>query len=1036
MKNKFKKAIYILIMIIILLQYLSVISMAATEISKANLKNDHKITTNLQFKHEDGTWHNVVCNYICYTHNGIKYPAYCIKHGVNGVDEEGPYTVKISELLSDNKIWRTIVNGYPYKTPSQLGVETADDAYVATKQAINSVLLNRDVKSFYRGTNEKGKKIVEAIYKISQIGKNGTQTMQDANLEINQLNELKKYNESYYYQEYKVTSDVNISTYIVNNIKNFPKGSYVSNSSGRETKEFNNNENFRIMIPKKNILKDFTGTVNLTGKCQTYPIFFGEAPKSSVQDYAITYDSYGDFQVTNQFKQKVNNSKITVLKVDKESLQPIEGVTYKLELENGKEIDVQSTDKEGKIVFSNLYPGEYTLKEIKTNEEYILDTKEYKMNIGYGEIIQKTFTNEHKKGNLKIIKVDKDDHDLTLGGIEFELINDNNVVIDKFTTDADGEAYIENINTGTYILRETKTKKEYNLCIDEAITVKWNETSEVMVENEKKKGQIKIVKEDKDDKTIKLANVKFAVLDKNNRIVEEIVTDKNGEAITSKLPIGEYKIKEISLGKNTEYILNDNEYTVNVENNKITNLHLQNEHMKGKLKIIKVDKDNKNIPLENVEFKVIDEDGFTYNVKTNENGIAELENVRTGKVRIEEIKTSNAYVLSKEIYNIEIKYNKTSEITIENEKKKGQIEIYKFDADNEEIKLKGVQFAILDSNYNIVDNMVTNEKGYDISKKIPIGKYYLKEIKTNDKYILKEELIQMEVNENQIIKLNLKNEKKKGQIQIIKLSSMDSPLLEIKKGDVIKGVTFEIYDSNNQLVDKIITNENGQAISRKLEIGRYRIKETNTTEQYLFQTKEFFINIENNNEIKILQIENDPIIPKIEIKKTGQQETSKNQEMAYEFEIKNTGNSMLNQFTWTEYIPYEQVKITKMMTGTYNTNLDYKIYYKTNKKDYCFLQDVSSAINTYIDFTKIKLSKNEVITEIKVEYGTVPVGFETTTLPNILVKVNEKVKPEDTIINRTTLTGEVQGNTLNKEDTWETKITEIKIQKKLPRTGG
>ena len=153
MKNKFKKAIYILIMIIILLQYLSVISMAATEISKANLKNDHKITTNLQFKHEDGTWHNVVCNYICYTHNGIKYPAYCIKHGVNGVDEEGPYTVKISELLSDNKIWRTIVNGYPYKTPSQLGVETADDAYVATKQAINSVLLNRDVKSFYRGTN-------------------------------------------------------------------------------------------------------------------------------------------------------------------------------------------------------------------------------------------------------------------------------------------------------------------------------------------------------------------------------------------------------------------------------------------------------------------------------------------------------------------------------------------------------------------------------------------------------------------------------------------------------------------------------------------------------------------------------------------------------------------------------------------------------------------------------------------------------------------------------------------------------------------
>lgn len=171
MKKKISKIIYILMIMMILMQYISAISLAATEISKANLKNDHKITTNIQYKNADETWHDIICNYICYTNSGKKYPAYCIKHGVNGVDEEGPYTVKISKLLSDNRIWRTIVNGYPYKTPAQLGVETADDAYVATKQAINSVLLNRDVKSYYKGINAKGKKIVNAIYNISQIGK-------------------------------------------------------------------------------------------------------------------------------------------------------------------------------------------------------------------------------------------------------------------------------------------------------------------------------------------------------------------------------------------------------------------------------------------------------------------------------------------------------------------------------------------------------------------------------------------------------------------------------------------------------------------------------------------------------------------------------------------------------------------------------------------------------------------------------------------------------------------------------------------------
>ena len=80
------------------MQNISNVVIAATEISKANLKNDHKITTNIQYKNADGTWHDIICNYICYTNDGKKYPAYCIKHGVHGVDEEGAYTVQSSLL--------------------------------------------------------------------------------------------------------------------------------------------------------------------------------------------------------------------------------------------------------------------------------------------------------------------------------------------------------------------------------------------------------------------------------------------------------------------------------------------------------------------------------------------------------------------------------------------------------------------------------------------------------------------------------------------------------------------------------------------------------------------------------------------------------------------------------------------------------------------------------------------------------------------------------------------------------------------------
>lgn len=1028
------KLINITLLTIILIQYLSVITFAATEISQANLKKDHAIKTNIQFLHKDGTWHNVICNYICYTNNGKKYPAYCIKHGVNGVDEEGPYTVEISELLSDEKIWRTIVNGYPYKTPEQLGVETEDDAYLATKQAVNSVMLNRDVKSFYRGKNEKGKKIVEAIYKISEIGKNGTQTIPNVDLSIEQIKDLTKYNEEYYYQEYKVRSDISISNYMVENIKGFPKDSYIADENGNRITNFDKEKNFRVMIPQKYIISDFTGTIEVKAKCSTYPIFFGKSPSSKLQDYAITYDIYEDFKITEKFIKKVNISKINIIKQDEENLKPIEGVKYKLTNKEGKTIDIQTTNNEGKIIFENLYPGKYLLQEINTNPNYILDSTEYEIELKYDDTIIKELKNKHKKGSLKIIKVDKDDNDITLGAIEFDLMNEEKEVIAHLSTNADGEAIIENINTGNYILKETKTKKEYDLCIDTDIKVEWNKLSEIKIENEKKKGQIKIIKEDLEKSGIKLEGVTFEILDNRNRIIEKITTNEKGEAITSRIPIGEYRIKEVDLGLNNNYILNDDIYNIEVKNNETINLLIQNERKKGSIKICKIDKDTK-LPIEGIMFEVIDSDGFKYTQTTNKDGIAVIDNVRSGIVTIRESYTKEEYVLDKEAYKIEVNYKKQSELTLENEKKKGQVEVFKTDEEDREIKLQNVEFEITDKNNNLLDKIVTNREGYAISKRLPIGDYYIKEVKTNKNYVLNNEIKLIQIEEDEIITLNLANRKQKGKINIIKTSSKDSPILEIKKGDTLPNVTFEIYDNKNNLVDTIITDEKGQAISKELEIGRYKIKEINTLKHYILNLNEFFINIEEDGQTKILEVENEPAIPKLNIEKIGQDYAYTNEEIAYRFNIKNDGNVELNNFTWSEYIPYEKVKITKLVTGIYNSNINYKLYYKTNKNDYIFLKEINSCISEYLDFTSLKLSKNEIITEIKVEYGTVPIEFNTIIEPTIFVKTKNNTNENEIIINKTELTGKVEGKELKDESIVQTKIIERKIEKKLPRTG-
>lgn len=703
-----KKSLIIAIILITIINTILPVVNAAQIITKANLINDHKIKTHIEQENENG-WFEVICNYICYKTDGAKYPAYCIEPGIHGVDEEGAYTVTINDLLKDKLIYNTILNGYPYKSPSQLGVETVDDAYVATKLALKSVLLDRNVRVQYKALDEKGEKIISAMESIAEKGKAGNKVNKAATLSVNKVGDLLE-NGNYYYQEYSVSADVNISEYTIESLSNFSKECFVTDISSNEKVKFSSNQNFRIMIPKKDLNKNISGKINIIASCNSNPIFYGESSNSKMQDYAVTYKPYAEYETSISFNKNTNTSSIKVIKKDEKTSKPIENVSFSLYKENGEYLATQKTDSNGIAIFNNLYQGTYKLKEIEADENYIKDDAVYEITTEYNKESTKVITNEHKKGNLKITKIDKDENDVVLEGIEFDLIDSNNQKIAHLVTDKNGEAVINNINIGKYTLKETKTKENYNLCIDNDIEVKWNETSGITIENEKKKGQIKVVKQDKENSEIKLEGVEFQIIDSNNSIVDKIKTDKDGVAITSRLPIGEYIIKETSLGGNIEYILNEEEYKIVVEDEKTSEIVIGNEHKKGNLKIIKVDKDNPDITLGAIEFDLIDENGkLIAHLTTDVNGEVEIKNINTGTYTLKETKTKREYNLC-ENKDIVVEWNKTSETVIENEKKKGQIKIIKEDKDKNEIKLAGVKFQILDKRDNVIEEIETNDK--------------------------------------------------------------------------------------------------------------------------------------------------------------------------------------------------------------------------------------------------------------------------------------------------------------------------------------
>lgn len=1032
---KSKKVIVMFTILITIVNVFVPVVNAANEISNANLIKDHKIKSHIMYYNEaKEEWRTIQCNYICYKIENEKYPVYCITHGVNGVDEEGSYTVTINNLLEEKLIYNTIINGYPYKTPEQLGVEGEDDAYVATKHAINSVLLNRDVRTFYKAADENGEKIINAIYEISENGKAGNAINKSAKINVNPIGDLIEYGE-YYYQEYAISADTEISAFTIKNIEKFPDGSYVSDNLGIIKNNFVSTDKFRIMIPKSRLNNDINGEINIDVECNTKPVFYGKAPRTNIQDYAITYKICTNYEISTAYNKSTNSSSIKIIKQDEETYKPINNVEFGLYSEDEEFITSKKTNSDGILVFNNLYQGTYKVKELNVNENYEKDETLYEINTEYNKEVSRIITNNHKKGNLKIIKVDKDDIKITLGGIEFDLIDENKNIIAHLITDANGEAYIDNVNIGKYTIKETKTNDNYNLCIDNNIEVKWNETTQITIENEKKKGQIQITKQDTENENIKLEGIEFQVTDSNDVVLDEIKTNSDGIAITKRLPIGEYTIKEVSLGENNQYILEETEYNLMIENDKVTDLVIGNMHKKGNLKITKVDKDDRNITLGAIEFDLIDKDNnVIVHLTTDANGEAYVDNINIGKYTLKETKTKREYNLC-ENTDIIVEWNKTTEITIENEKIKGQIEVYKTDKENSNIKLSNVEFKILDKNGEFIDQIVTDENGYAISKKLPIGEYYLKEIKTKSGYILNEEIIKININGNKTIKLDIKNEKIKGKIKIIKTSSNFSPILNINQGQTLDGVQFEIFNSNNELVDTIVTNEIGEAISGNLDFGKYKVKEKSTKKYYILNRNEFTINIEKNNEIKVLEVKNEAVVPNLDVEISGQAVAERNEEVKYEFEIKNMSNSKLENFTWTEYIPYEYSKITKMVTGIYNKSLDYEIYYKTNQNDYRLLKTVNSLTSEYLNFDEVELQKNEIIIEIKVEYKTVEEDFEAVVKPVIFVKINDNVKKNDKIINNTNLYGNIEDYVVKDRSNFETVIFEKEIFKKLPKTG-
>lgn len=337
--------------------------------------------------------------------------------------------------MDDVRLWRVAINSYPYQSPETLGLSNKFDAFVATKQAIYSIIYGTDVENYYRGGDSRGEAIKNAIIKLVDIGRNGTQTPVNTDITVEKVNNFYE-DGDYYSQEYKINAPVETSQYTITATTGLPEGSKITDLAGNEKTTFSGNENFKVQIPKDKLSNDINVVINVKGKSKTYPVFYGATRISGTQDYLLTYDPFGDTTGRGDLSIKTNTGKLQIIKTDDETFKPIANVTFGLYTTDGKEVARATTNSVGIAEFKNLYQNSYVVKELSTNENYVLNKLEFNVNVEFNKTSNVEVENEHKKGNIKVYKIDKDNNKIPLGNVEFDLYSEEfGKVIGTYYTD-------------------------------------------------------------------------------------------------------------------------------------------------------------------------------------------------------------------------------------------------------------------------------------------------------------------------------------------------------------------------------------------------------------------------------------------------------------------------------------------------------------------------------------------------------------------------------------------------------------------------
>ena len=403
---------------------------------------------------------------------------------------------------------------------------------------------------------------------------------------------------------------------------------------------------------------------------------------------------------------------LRIIKYDRKNMVAMPNVTFAV-YRDGKFLGNFKTDQFGEILLTNVEPGTYRAFEVDTGDEgHILDTTPQEVELHAGDGIKELlFFNDVKPG-LRLVKVDSDDPSKVIPNAVFEIKSvEGTYGPQEFRTDENGEIDLSMLPPGSYVVTE---KSCDGYVIDEAqriIELKPNEDAQFVFTNHINPS-LQLIKLSSDGSRLAGVTFRIAKIEDGSHYLDR-TTNSTGEILISGLEPGVYSVRELS--SVLDHIPDDTEHHVELFPGQTSTITLTNDK-RPNLYIHKADGDT-GAPIPGTVYLVKGADGHSIaEVKTDETGVAVVENLLPGVVEVIEKSVPEPYLLAEESQLVTLFPNRDRDVYFQNYKRP-TIEIIKENSITHD-RIENVPFQVwyasnntATGEYNDLGVFYTDEEG-------------------------------------------------------------------------------------------------------------------------------------------------------------------------------------------------------------------------------------------------------------------------------------------------------------------------------------